>query len=79
MEEDVDALQKTLDEVRDRVKRKRESSPPPAPNAGAEQPAPPQHPPGVPGASGTQQAATGPVSGITQQSDDQERKDDERL
>ena len=53
--------------------------PPPAPNAGAEQPAPPQHPPGVPGASGTQQAATGPVSGITQQSDDQERKDDERL
>ena len=77
--EDVDALQKTLDEVRDRVKRKRESSPPPAANAGAEQPAPPQHPPGVPGASSTQQAAAGPVSGITQQSDDQERKDDERL
>ena len=77
--EDVDALQKTLDEVRDRVKRKREASPPPAPNAGADQPAPPQHPPGIPGASGTQQAATGPVSGITQQSDDQERKDDERL
>ena len=62
-----------------RSERKRESSPPPAPNAGAEQPAPPQLPPGVPGASGTQQAATGPVSGINQQSDDQERKDDERL
>ena len=77
--EDVDALQRTLDEVRDRAKRKRESSPPPAPTASTEQPAPPQLPPGAPVASGTQQVATGPVSGLNQQSDHQERKDDEHL
>ena len=77
--EDVDALQKKLDEVRDRAKRKRESSPPPVPTASTEQPAPPQLQPGAQAALGTQQAATGPVSGPNQQSDRQERKDDEHL